>query len=77
MKNRSTLAEEFMENGCLSSVPIIDTHTHMGGFYGSSLPRQELREMLGTMEQKNVEFIISVPTLFVSPVFSLSIHLLV
>lgn len=61
MKNRSTLAEEFMENGCLSSVPIIDTHTHMGGFYGSSLPRQELREMLGTMEQKNVEFIISAP----------------
>jgi len=61
MKNPSLLAKEFIENGKLQSTFIIDNHTHMGGFYGSSLPNQSVVNMLETMKKNNVKFIISVP----------------
>ncbi len=61
MKNLSILTEEFLEIGNLKSIKIIDMHTHMGGFYGLSLPNSKLKNMLATMKRLNIEFIVSVP----------------
>lgn len=61
MKNPSVLANEFIENMSLKSVPIIDMHTHMGSVYGVHLPMKSTQEMVETMEQSNVELIISAP----------------
>jgi uncharacterized protein len=61
MKNPSALAQEFIETGYLKSVRIIDMHTHMGGFYGSSMPNASADKMLDTMERLNIEFIVSAP----------------
>jgi predicted TIM-barrel fold metal-dependent hydrolase len=61
MTNPSKLAEEFMETGRLSSLSIIDVHTHMGPFYGTFLPEARLESMIRTMERENIEWIISAP----------------
>lgn len=61
MANKSQLAQEFMETGKLSSLPIIDMHTHMGPFYGTHLPEAELETMLQTMDRENIAWIISAP----------------
>lgn len=59
--NQSLLAREFVENGRLSSISIIDMHTHMGAFYGTYLPEAKLDQMVETMERENIEWIISAP----------------
>jgi len=61
MKNRSQLAREFVEQGRLSSIPIIDMHTHMGPFYGTYLPEASLEAMLATMDREHIDWIISAP----------------
>jgi uncharacterized protein len=61
MKNNSILAAEFIEKGVLKSLSIIDIHTHMGGFYGSSLPNAKLEDMLRTMDRTNISVIVSAP----------------
>lgn len=61
MKNPSLLAQEFMEYGRLSSVPIIDMHTHMGSVYSQSIPLPSLPEMIGSMDHSNTQLIVSVP----------------
>ncbi|BBI32885.1 metal-dependent hydrolase [Cohnella abietis] len=61
MTNKSQLAREFVETGRLSSVSIIDMHTHMGAFYGTYLPEAKLETMIQTMERENIEWIISAP----------------
>lgn len=61
MTNKSRLAEEFMETGRLSSLSIIDMHTHMGPFYGTYLPEADLTRMIKTMDRENIECIISAP----------------
>ncbi|WP_158301870.1 amidohydrolase family protein [Paenibacillus mesophilus] len=61
MKNPSKLAREFAETGRLSSISIIDMHTHMGPFYGAYLPEASLESMIGTMDRENIEWIISAP----------------
>ncbi|MBP1994116.1 amidohydrolase family protein [Paenibacillus eucommiae] len=61
MKNRSKLAREFVEQGRLSSIPIIDMHTHMGAFYGTYLPEAGLETMLDTMDREHIAWIISAP----------------
>ncbi|WP_232016315.1 amidohydrolase family protein [Paenibacillus baekrokdamisoli] len=61
MTNKSKLAEEFMETGRLSSLSIIDMHTHMGPFYGTYLPEADLTTMIQTMDRENIKCIISAP----------------
>lgn len=61
MTNRSKLAREFVETGRLSSISVIDMHTHMGPFYGAYLPEAGLDDMIGTMNRENIEWIISAP----------------
>jgi hypothetical protein len=61
MKNPSVLAKEFIEYGKLLSTFVIDNHTHMGGFFGSSLPNHSVQNMLVTMEKNNIKLILCVP----------------
>jgi len=61
MTNKSHMAREFAETGKLSSVSMIDMHTHMGAFYGTYLPEAKLETMIRTMERENIERIISAP----------------
>jgi len=61
MTNQSQLASEFVETGRLSSISIIDMHTHMGPFYGTYFPEAQLDTMLMTMDRENIEWIISAP----------------
>ncbi|MFD0714735.1 amidohydrolase family protein [Paenibacillus sp. GCM10027626] len=61
MTNHSLLAKEFVDTGRLSSISILDMHTHMGPFYGTYLPEASLESMLQTMDRENVEWIISAP----------------
>lgn len=61
MTNPSKLAREFAETGRLSSLSVIDMHTHMGPFYGTYLPEANLDRMLETMDRENIEWIISAP----------------
>lgn len=61
MTNSSKLAQEFVENGRLNSLSIIDMHTHMGPFYGTFLPEASLERMIGMMDRENIEWIISAP----------------
>ena len=68
MKNPSALARAYYGNGCISPIPIIDTHTHLGRFYSLHLPNPDYRDMLRSMDRHNVEFIICAPhsALFIS-----------
>lgn len=61
MTNPSLLAREFADNGRLSSVSVIDMHTHMGPFYGTYLPEADLDAMVRTMNRENIEWVISAP----------------
>ncbi|MBP1990945.1 amidohydrolase family protein [Paenibacillus eucommiae] len=61
MTNKSQLAKEFVETGRLSSISVIDMHTHMGPFYGTYLPEAHLETMMQTMDRENIEWIISAP----------------
>ncbi|MCQ6562788.1 amidohydrolase family protein [Paenibacillus mendelii] len=61
MTNTSHLAQEFVETGRLSSISIIDMHTHMGAFYGTYLPEAKLETMIETMRRENIASIISAP----------------
>jgi len=61
MTNTSQLAKEFVETGRLSSISIIDMHTHMGAFYGTYLPEANLAAMIETMDRENITSIISAP----------------
>jgi predicted TIM-barrel fold metal-dependent hydrolase len=61
MTNRSKLAREFVGTGRLSSISVIDMHTHMGPFYGAYLPEASLESMIATMDRENIEWIISAP----------------
>jgi len=68
LTNPSKLAQEYMRTGRLEGLQIIDTHTHMGPFYGSHLPNPDVESMLRSMDRHNVEFIITAPqsSLFVA-----------
>ncbi|MBP1991040.1 amidohydrolase family protein [Paenibacillus eucommiae] len=59
MSNKSKLAAEFIETGRLSSISIIDVHTHMGPFHGTYMPETSLEAMIHTMDRENIEWIIS------------------
>lgn len=61
MKNPSVLAKEFMEHGRMESEFIIDNHTHMGEFYGLSLPNGPVECMLKSMDKNHVKYILSAP----------------
>ncbi|OUS76558.1 hypothetical protein B1748_10670 [Paenibacillus sp. MY03] len=61
MTSKSLLAKEFFETGRLSSISIIDMHTHMGAFYGTYLPEAKLEMMIKAMDRQNIEWIISAP----------------
>lgn len=56
-QNPSKYLREFLENGRLTSVKIIDVHTHMGGIYGTSLPISEIDDCIKLMDEQNIESI--------------------
>lgn len=61
MTNTSEFAREFVENGMLKSIKIIDCHAHMGAVYGTSLPLSSADEMIGVMDRENIEMIFCSP----------------
>jgi len=61
MKNPSKLAKEFMENGKITSFPIIDAHAHMGANYGTYMSMATADEMVEMMDRENVEMVFCSP----------------
>ena len=61
MKNTSALAKEFMENGKLTSFPIIDAHAHMGANYGTYMSKATADEMVEIMDRENIEMVFCSP----------------
>lgn len=61
MINPSKYAQEFLQNGVLKSVSIIDVHAHMGTVYGTSLSIASADEMIQTMDRENIEMIFCAP----------------
>lgn len=61
MINPSHYAQEFIQNGVLKSLPIIDVHAHMGAVYGTSLSIASADEMVRTMDRENIEMIFCAP----------------
>ena len=61
MINSSKLAKEFMDNGKLTSFPIIDAHAHMGANYGTYMSKATADEMVEIMDRENIEMIFSAP----------------
>ena len=57
MMNPSRYAKEFVENGVLKSLPIIDAHAHMGAVYGTSLSISSADDMVKTMDRENIAMI--------------------
>ena len=58
MKNNSTIARDFMENGRSEACPVIDMHGHYGPFGGIYFPAPEAKGMLATMDRSGVASII-------------------
>ncbi len=61
MKNPSAYAAEFMHNGALKSLRIIDAHAHMGPNYGTSLPISSAGDMVREMDRENIDCIFCAP----------------
>ena len=61
MNNPSALAREFMQNGKLTSFPIIDAHTHMGRMDGTYVSKANCDEMIEVMNRENVSQIFCSP----------------
>ncbi len=61
MQNQSALAREFMENGKLTSFPIIDAHAHMGANYGTYMSKATAAEMVEIMDRENIEMVFCSP----------------
>ena len=61
MTNPSRLAKEYMENGRLTSFPIIDAHAHMGGVYGTYMSMSSADEMVELMDRENIEMVFCSP----------------
>lgn len=57
----SAYVEDFMENGRLTSIKVIDTHTHMGDIYGASEPVDDIDGCIRLMDDENVESIWCAP----------------
>lgn len=55
--NTSAYLREFINFGRLKSVPVIDTHTHMGSVYGVSSPVCEIEDCLRLMDEENIRMI--------------------
>jgi len=55
--NNSAYLAEFLQYGHLKSVKVIDTHTHMGGIYGCSLPVSDIDGCVKLMDEQNIESI--------------------
>lgn len=54
----SKLWKEFLENGKIDSIPVIDVHCHMGFFYGSHMPYSEPEIMAKRMEKAGIKICI-------------------
>jgi predicted TIM-barrel fold metal-dependent hydrolase len=54
----SALAKEFWQNGKSSTCPIIDMHGHMGSWYAIYFPRGEQEQMLNTMDECGVKYLV-------------------
>jgi len=57
----SAYVDDFMQNGKLTSIKVIDTHTHMGDIYGASEPIDGIDECLALLDDENVESIWCAP----------------
>lgn len=57
----SAYLDDFMTNGRLTSVSVIDTHTHMGDIYGASEPIHGIDDCIGLMDRENIESIWCAP----------------
>ncbi|MBR7111018.1 MAG: amidohydrolase family protein [Clostridia bacterium] len=58
---KSKYVEEFEANGRLTSINVIDTHTHMGAIAGVSSPICEMEDCLAYLEKKAVKQIWCTP----------------
>ncbi len=52
--NPSTLAHDFMQQGCSDDCPIIDTHTHYGPYQGAYLPVMPHEKMCHALRRAGV-----------------------
>ena len=57
----SQYLDDFMENGKLTSLKVIDTHTHMGDIHGASEPIHEIDDCIKLMDHENIESIWCAP----------------
>lgn len=60
MKNTSKLAADYMKNRKMT-LPIIDSHAHMGPNYGTYMSRATVDEMIEVMDKENIETIFCAP----------------
>ncbi len=58
--NPSPLVQEFVENGCSASCPVIDMHTHPGPYKAIYFPNGAPEKMIQTMDRCGVRLIVAV-----------------
>lgn len=57
----SMYVDDFMQNNKLTSVKVIDTHTHMGDIYGASEPICGVDDCINLLDDENIESIWCAP----------------
>ena len=58
MISPSPLAQAFWKNPIVPECPVIDTHGHMGPFYGIYMPRASTEDMLRSMDHAGVRMLV-------------------